>query len=327
MHFTRRAALAFGIAATAFAAGAAFAQDNFPSKPIHFEVGYAAGGPTDVIARLIAQEVSASLGQPVIVENRAGANGNIATEYVAHQPADGYTLIVNTLSHNVNPLLQPQIAKYDPVKDFTPVSLTVVLPQVLVVGENSPYKTVADLVNAAKANPGKVSFGSAGAGGSAHLAGELLALRSGAKMTHVPFRGNAPALTEVMSGRVSYMFYPMIGVKNYVEQHKLRVLAVTTAKPDPDYPGVPTMAEAGYPGFEKYVGPVGFLAPAGTPPAVIEKLGNAIRNATLKPAVRDRLHALGGVVVGSTPEEYREWLKGDQQRWAELIKTAHVKVD
>lgn len=324
--FTRRAALALGFAA-ACAGGAAFAQDNFPSKPIRFEVGYAAGGPTDVIARLIAQDVSATLGQSVIVENRAGANGNIATEYVARSPADGYTLIVNTLSHNVNPLLQPQIAKYDPAKDFTPVSLTVVLPQLLVVGENSPYKTVGDLVNAAKANPGKVSFGSAGAGGSAHLAGELLALRSGTKQTHVPFRGNAPALTEVMSGRVSYMFYPMIGVKNYVQEHKLRVLAVTTPKRDPDYPDVPTMAEAGYPGFEKYVGPVGFLAPAGTPPAVVEKLGNAIRAAAQKPAVRDKLRALGGVVVGSTPEEYREWLKGDAQRWDELIKTAHVKVD
>lgn len=326
MQITRRATLALGMAAAVFASGAVRA-DDFPSKPIRFEVGYAAGGPTDVIARLIAQEVSTSLGQSVIVENRAGANGNIATEYVARAPADGYTLIVNTLSHNVNPLLQPQISKYDPFKDFVPVSLTVVLPQLVVVAENSPYKTLGDLVAAAKAQPSKVSFGSAGAGGSAHLAGELLALRSGAKMTHVPFRGNAPALTEVMSGRVSFMFYPMIGVKNYVQEHKLRVLAVTTAKRDPDYPDVPTMAEAGYPGFEKYVGPVGFLAPAGTPPAVVEKLGNAIRTATQKPAVRDRLRALGGVVVGSTPEEYREWLKGDAQRWEELIKTAHVKVD
>jgi tripartite-type tricarboxylate transporter receptor subunit TctC len=222
----------------------------------------------------------------------------------------------------VNPLLHP--VKYDPVKDFTPVSLAVVLPQLLVVANDAPYQTLADLVNAAKAQPEKISYGSAGNGGSAHLAAELLALRSSTKMTHIPFKGNGPALVEVMSGRVSFMFYPMIGVASHVAEKKLRILGVTTEKRHPDFPNVPTMAEAGFPGFESYVGPVGFLAPAGTPAPVIDKLSAAIRAALAKPGVGDRLRGLGGVVVGSSPEAYREWLKGDAQRWAELIKTAKI---
>ncbi len=305
---------------------AATAQD-FPSKPIKFMVGYAAGGPTDVIARIVGQEVSASLGQAVVVENRAGANGNIGTEAVARSAPDGYTLIVNTLSHNVNPLLNPGVAKYDPVKDFAPVSLAVVLPQLLVVSHDSPYQTLADLLKAAKADAGKVSYGSAGNGGSAHLSAELLAQRAGAKMTHIPFKGNGPALTEVMAGRVSYMFYPMIGVASHVADKKLRILGVTTEKRHPDFPGAPTMAEAGFPGFESYVGPVGFMAPAGTPAPALQKLSTAIRAALTKPEVRDRLRGLGAVVVGSSPDEYREWLKGDAQRWSQLIAAAQIKGD
>ena len=324
MKLIRHTTLATFICAAVLASIGVQAQD-FPTKPIKFVVGYAAGGPTDVIARIIGQEVSVTLGQPVIVENRAGANGNIGTELVARAPADGYTLIVNTLSHNVNPLLNPAVAKYDPAKDFTPVSLAVILPQLLVVANDSPYQTLGDLVKAAKAQPSTVSYGSAGNGGSAHLAAELLALRSSTKMIHVPFQGNGPALNEVMTGRVNFMFYPMIGVSNQVASKKLRILAVTTDKRHLDFPEVPTMAESGFPGFEAYVGPVGFLAPAGTPPTAVDKLSAAIRGALAQPAVRDRLRGLGGIVVGSTPGEYRDWLKGDAQRWAELIKTAKIK--
>ncbi len=326
MTFTRRAALAAAGFSLAIAATGVHAQD-FPSKPIKLIVGYSAGGPTDVIARLVGQEMSATLGQPVVVENRAGANGNIGTESVARSAPDGYTLIVNTLSHNVNPLLNPGVVKYDPVKDFTPVSLAVILPQLVVVGNDSPYKTIDDLVKAAKANPGKVNFGSAGAGGSAHLAAELLAHKSATKMTHIPFKGNGPALTEVMAGRVDFMFYPMIGVASHVADKKLRILAVTTAAKHPDFPGIPTMNEAGYKGFDAYVGPVGFLAPAGTPQPAVQKLGKSVRDALAKPELRERLRGLGAVVVGSTPEEYREWLKGDAQRWGELIKAANIKAE
>ena len=305
-------------------AQSALAQ-NFPTRPIKLVVGYAAGGPTDVIARLVGQDVGTALGQTFVVENKTGANGNIATESVARAPADGYTLIVNTLSHNVNALLNP--VKYDPVKDFTPISLAVILPQLLVVGSPSRFDSVAALVTAAKASPGTVSFGSAGGGGSAHLAAALLEQRSATKMNHIPFRGNAPALTEVMSGRVDFMFYPMIGVADFVAQKQLRVLAVTTAKRHPDFPNVPTMAEAGFAGFEDYVGPVGFLAPAGTPAAVVTKLSTAIRAALAKPAIESRLRGLGAVVVGSTPDEYRAWLKHDHERWAQLIKTANIKAE
>ena len=326
MNPIRRATLLAALLASSFGPLAVQAQD-FPNKPIKFVVGYAAGGPTDVIARIVGQEVTQSLGQAVIVENRAGANGNIGTESVARAPADGYTLIVNTLSHNVNPLMNPGVAKYDPVKDFTPISLAVVLPQLLVVGYDSPFQTLADLVKAAKTEPEKITYGSAGNGGSAHLSAELLAQRSGTKMTHIPYKGNGPALTEVMAGRVSYMFYPMIGVASHVADKKLRILGVTTEKRHPDFPSAPTMAEAGFPGFEAYVGPVGFMAPAGTPAPAVQKLSTAIRAALNKPEVRERLRGLGAVVVGSTPDEYREWLKGDAQRWSQLIKTAHIKGD
>lgn len=324
MKLTRRTALAASMSAAALLAFGAHAQ-GFPNQPIKFVVGYAAGGPTDVIARIVGKEVGDALGQPVVVENRAGANGNIATEAVARAPADGYTLVVNTLSHNVNPLLNPGVAKYDPIKDFSPVSLAVVLPQLLVVPHDSPYKTLGDLVKAAKAEPGRVSYGSAGNGGSAHLSAELLAQRAGTKMIHVPFKGNGPALTEVMAGRVDFMFYPMIGVASHVADKKLRILGVTTDKRHADYPDVPTMAEAGFPGFEEYVGPVGFLAPGGTPAPVVDKLSGGIRAALAKPEVRERLRGLGAVVVGSTPAEYREWLKGDAQRWRQLITAANLK--
>ncbi len=322
----RRAMLVATLAAVVASPFLASAQD-FPNKPIKLVVGYAPAGPTDVIARIIGQEISTTLGQPVVVDNKAGANGNIGTEFVARAPADGYTLIVNTLSHNVNPLMNPGVVKYDPVKDFTPVSLAVVLPQLLVVANDSPFQTLADLVKVAKASPEKVTYGSAGNGGSAHLAAELLAQRAGAKMTHIPFKGNGPALTEVMSGRVDFMFYPMIGVASHVADKKLRILGVTTEKRHPDFPNVPTMAEAGFPGFEAYVGPVGFLAPAGTPAPAVQKLSTAIRAALAKPEVRTRLRGLGAVVVGSSSEEYREWLKGDSQRWSQLIKTAQIKGD
>ena len=304
----------------------ATAQD-YPSKPIRLVVGYAAGGPTDVIARLVAQDLQTSLGQTVVVDNKSGANGNIATEEVARAPADGYTIIVNTLSHNVNALLLAGKVKYDPAKSFAPVSLAVVLPQVLVVGPDSKYATVADLLKAAKAQPGTVSYGSAGNGGSAHLSAALLEVRGGAKMNHIPFRGNAPALTEVMAGRVDTMFYPMIGVADRVTAKQLKVIGITTKQRHADFPGVPTMAEAGFPGFEEYIGPVGFLAPANTPAPVLSKLSNAIRATLAKPAIQEKLRGLGAVVVGSSPDEYRDWLRKDHERWAQLIKDASVTAE
>ena len=310
----------------ALCASLASAQD-FPAKPVRLVIGYAAGGPTDVIGRLIAQDMAASLGQPVVVENKTGANGLIGTLEVKKAPADGYTLLVTTLSHNVNAILLGDKKPYDPLKDFTPISLVAFLPMVMVTRAESPYSSVQDVVQAAKARPGEISYASAGNGGSAHLAGALLATLTHTEMTHVPFRGNAPALTEVMAGRVSYMFYPMIGITEQIAQKRLKALAVTTGKRHPDYPGVPTTAEAGLPGFEEYTQGLGVVGPAGIAPAVAAKLNAAVRASLARPETEQRLKQLGAIVHPSTPEEFRTWLGQDAGRWARVIKAAGVTAE
>ena len=305
----------------------ALAQSDYPNKPIKLIVGYSAGGPTDVLARVLGQEIGGTIGQSVIVDNKPGVNGNIATEFVQRAPADGYTLLINTISHNVNPLIQPDRIKYDPVKDFTPISMIAVLPQVIVVAGDSPYKTLGDLVKKAQSAPSAVSYGTAGVGGSAHLAAALLEQRSKTQMNHIPFKGNAPALTEVMSGRVDFMFYPMIGLTDFVTSGKIRILAATTAKRHPDYPQVPTTAELGFPGFEDYAQPIGFIAPAGLPAPIAAKLDAAVIAALNKPAMQARLKSLGADVQHRGPADYREWLIQDRARWAQLIKSANIKAE
>jgi tripartite-type tricarboxylate transporter receptor subunit TctC len=305
----------------------AMAQADYPNKPIRLMVGYSAGGPTDVLARVIGQDIGTTLGQPVVVENKPGVNGNIATDFVQRAAPDGYTLIINTISHNVNPLLQPDRIKYDPLKDFTPVAMVAVLPQLILVGGDSPFKSLDDLIKKAQSSPKAVSYGTAGVGGSAHLAAALLEQRSKTQMNHIPFKGNAPALTEVMSGRVDFMFYPMIGVADYVASGKVRILAATTAKRHPDYPDVPTTAELGFPGFEDYAQPIGVLAPAGLPTPVAAKLDAAIVAALAKPAMQARLKSLGADVQHLGPVEYRDWLGRDRARWEQLIRSANIKAE
>jgi tripartite-type tricarboxylate transporter receptor subunit TctC len=303
-----------------------FAQE-FPAKPVRLVVGYSAGGPTDVIARIVAQDMAASLGQGVVVENKTGANGLIGTMEVKKAPADGYTILMTTLSHNVNAILLADKKPYDPQADFAPVSIVALLPLVLVAKGDSPLAAVGELIRMAKAKPNEVSYASAGNGGSAHLAGALLATLSQTQMTHVPFRGNAPALTEVMAGRVTFMFYPMIGIADHVAQKRLKVLGVSTPAPHPDYPGVPTMAEAGFPGFEEYTQGLGLVAPAGTPVAAIERLNAAIRASLEKAQTRERLKGLGAITQSSSPAEFSAWLKKDAERWERVIKTAGVKAE
>ena len=311
----------------ALAAGAANAQ-TYPAKPIKMLLGFAAGGPTDVIARVVAQDMSATLGQGVVVENKTGANSLIATQEVKRAAPDGYTLLATTLAHNVNPILMGDKAQYDPIKDFAPVSLVAVLPLVVVTKPDSPFNSLQDVVNTAKSKPGEVSYGSAGNGGSAHLAAALLETQSKTTMTHVPFRGNAPALTEVMAGRVSFMFYPMVGIADQVAQKRLKVLAITTPKRHPDFPAAPTTAEAGYPGFDEYTPGVGIIAPAGTPAPIINRLNQAIRVALAKPDTRERLRSLGATTEGgSSPAEFESYLKADRDRWARVIKAAGVKAE
>jgi tripartite-type tricarboxylate transporter receptor subunit TctC len=312
----------------AISLAAAAAAQPYPSKPIKLVVGFAAGGPTDVIARIIAQDMSSFLGQGVIVENKTGANAMIATQEVKRAAADGYTLLMTTLSHNVNAILLADKKPYDPIQDFTPITLVCFLPLVMVTKADAPFNSVQDVVEAAKAKPGEISYASAGNGGSAHLAAALVETLSRTKMTHVPFRGNAPALTEVMAGRVSFMFYPMVGIAEHVAQKRLKVLASSTERRHPDYPNAPTMAESGFPGFEQYTQGLGIVAPAGTPAPIVGRINEAVRASLAKADTREKFQALGAITEGgSTPEQFRTWLVGDRERWERVIKAAGVKAE
>ena len=306
--------------------GAAAAQ-GYPARPVRILVGFAAGGPTDVIARIVAQDMSAALGQSFIVENRPGANAIIATEAVAHSAADGYTTLFSSLSLLVNSILPGTKAQYDPFKDFAPVSNAANLPMVIVTATASPDNSMHDLIARAKANPGEISYGTSGIGGSSHLAGAMLENFTGTKMINVPFKGNGPALAEVIAGRVTFMFYPIVGIADQVAAKKLKVLAVGTPKAHPDFPGIPTMDQSGLPGFEETAPWVGMLAPAGTPPAVVERLSEEMRKSIAKPETRDRFKALGAVPIADTPAEFAAFLRKDYERWARVIKVSGVKAE
>ena len=300
---------------------------SYPTRPIRFVVGFAAGGPTDVIARITGQDMGAALGQTVVVENRAGANAQIATELVARATPDGHTLLFSSLSLLVNAILLEGKARYDPFKDFAPISNVAVLPMVVVTSPASKLNSLKELLATAKAKPGVITYGTPGHGGSAHLAGALLENLSGTKMTGIPFRGNAPALTDVMSGQVTFMFYPIIGIADHVASKRLKVLAVGASKRHSDFADVPTMGEAGFPGFEETAPWVGLLAPAGTPAAIVDRLSVEMRKSLAKPETITRLKALGAVTVGDTPGEYLKFLKKDHERWARVIKASGVKAE
>jgi tripartite-type tricarboxylate transporter receptor subunit TctC len=306
--------------------GTAAAQ-TYPVRPVKILVGFAAGGPTDVIARVVAQDLTASMGQSFIVENRPGANAIIATEAVAHSAPDGYTTLFSSLSLLVNSILPGTTAQYDPFKDFAPVSNAANLPMVIVTAAASPYKSMNDLIARAKASPGEISYGTSGIGGSSHLAGAMLENFTGTKMINVPFKGNGPALAEVMSGRVTFMFYPIVGIADQVAAKKIKVLAVGTPKAHPDFPGVPTMEQSGLPGFEETAPWVGMLAPAGTPVAAVARLSDEMRKSIAKPETRERFRALGAVPIADTPAEFAAFLKKDYDRWARVIKASGVRAE
>ena len=299
------------------------AQD-YPVRPVTLVVGFAAGGPTDVIARILAQELTVSLGQPVIVQNKPGANSLLATQAVARAAPDGYTLLFAAHAHSVNPILL-ESAHYDAVKDFATISLVAVLPLLLVTYPDAQFNSLQELVKTARAHPGEVMYASAGYGGSSHLAGALLESLSATKMTHVPFSGNGPALVEVMAGRVSFMFYPMIGVAANVAQKRLKVLAVGTEKRHPAFPTVPTLAEAGFAGFHETAPWVGMIAPAATPTPIVERLSEAVRAALRKPETQHRLRELGATTAGSSPAEFAAFLQKDNERWRRIVRAAGVE--
>jgi tripartite-type tricarboxylate transporter receptor subunit TctC len=322
----KRAIAVIAAAAAVFAGAPAAAQD-YPTKPVRIVVGFAAGGPTDVIARIVASDLTAQMGQTFLVENKPGANAMIATEQVAHAPPDGYTLLFSSLSLLVNAILLQDKVKYDPFKDFAPISNGALLPMVIVTSPETGINTLPELVARAKAKPGELTYGTPGHGGSAHLAGAMLENLTGTKMTNVPFKGNAPALAEVMAGRVTFMFYPIIGIANQVQAKKLKVLAVGTKERHPDFPDAPTTAEAGYPALEETAPWVGLLGPGGTPAPIVNKLSDEMRKSLAKPETKERLKALGAITVGDTPAEYAAFLKKDYDRWARVIKAAGVKAE
>ena len=304
---------------------AALAADPYPNKPIRLLVGFAAGGPTDVIARVLARDMSVTLGQSIIVDNKAGASSMIATREVKGAAPDGYTLLFSSLGLNVNPILLGDQAGFNPKTDFAPIGNAATLPLVAVTAYDAPIKSMPELLKKARTKPEAVSFASSGSGGSGHLAGELLATLAKAKMLHVPYKGNGPALLEVMSGRVDYMFYPVIGIADNLASKRISILAVGTAKRLPQFPDTPTMAESGFPGFEETAPWVGMLAPAKTPSDIVNRLNDAMVKALAKPDVRAQLEKLGAVIVGDSPAAFTAYLKRDYDRWENVIKTAAIK--
>ncbi len=314
---TTRRTFSLGMLALA-AGGPAGAQIGNSDKPIRIVAGYSAGGPTDIIARHLAKELSQELKQPVIVENKPGASGNIAADLVGQAPPDGLTLLMFTHAHLINPLMIEKV-RYE-LKDFAPVSQVVMLPLVLITGSQSPLNSVQDVVRAARAQPESISYGSSGIGSSGHLAGTLFEQISGTKLLHVPFKSNGQAATEVMAGRVSISFYPTIGVPEMVKGNRIKVLASGTPQRHPDMPYIPTMAEAGYPRFLEATPWLGLVAPAGTPKPTVDRLSAAVQTSLNRSEPRERLRENGALTATSSPAEYAAFLEEDAKRWTRLVE-------
>jgi tripartite-type tricarboxylate transporter receptor subunit TctC len=304
----------------------ATAQAPWPTKPITYVVPFAPGGNTDTLARLIAQKLSTALGQPVIIENKPGAGGNIGSDFVAKAKPDGYTILGGTISsHAINASVYPKLP-YDVIKSFEPVILLGTSPLVLVTGAATPYKSLQDVIKAAKEKPGDLSFASAGSGTSPHLAGELLKLIAQVKMEHISYKGSGPAVTDVVAGHVPLMFDTTLVVGSHVKAGKLRPLAVTSAKRVSSMPDVPTAAESGVPGFEVATWQAVF-APAGTPRSIIDRLNTEIAQILKQPDTEARLAELAVDVGGGSPESLREMQQADVVKWAKVVKEAGVKPD
>ena len=299
------------------------AQD-YPAKPVRIVVPYSAGGNADILGRTLAQKLGDALKQPFVVENRAGANGGIGTDFVAKSVPDGYTLLVTASGPiTVNPTLYKSVP-YDALKDFAPISECAVYQYVLVTLATSPWKTIADIVAAARAKPGAVSYGSTGVGGGNHLSGELFALATGSQLTHVPYKGSAPALADLLGGQLSMMFDTVITSVPQIRAGKLRAFAVSSGKRASSLPEVPTMQEAGIKGFDISQWQ-GFLAPAGTPKAIVDRLNAETLRAMHAPDVVERIAVQGGNdIVTGTPEEFAALIKSDLQAYAKLLRDAKI---
>jgi len=298
---------------------------QYPAKPIRLVVGFAAGGPSDVAARTIAQKLTEKWGQQVIVDIRPGAGGNIASEIVAKAPADGYTLLEPAFAHAVNPFLYSKLP-FDTLKDFAPVLLFASIANVLVIHPSIPAQSVKELIAFAKTRPGQLSYGSSGNGTASHLAGELLNLMGGIKIAHIPYKGLAPAHTEVMGGQIGLLFDGIVTGIPAVKAGRLRALAVTTVKRWQGTPDIPTMSEAGLTGFEVNSW-YGLIAPAGTPREIIMKLNTEVARSLREPDARERLYSIGAEPMNNTPEEFAAYINAEMAKWSKVVKTAGIRAD
>jgi tripartite-type tricarboxylate transporter receptor subunit TctC len=298
----------------------------YPNGPLKMIVPFPAGGPTDVMARLVSNKLGDALGQPIYVENKAGAHGAIGMQTALAAPADGQTLVMVSIGTNgINPGLYKKLS-YDVNKDFVPVSLLVTVPIVIVTRVDAPYGDLAGLLAYAKANPGKLTFASAGNGGSSHLVPEMFMLRSNIDMVHVPYKGTAPAISDVLAGQVNLMFDTLLTSTQHIQSGKLKIIATTTAKRLPSYPNVPTVSESVLPGFEASSW-YGLEVKAGTPPEIVQRLSAELAKIMKMPDVRERLDQLSTFAVGSTPEEFARFQKSEQDKWAKVIQKGNIQPD
>src|SRR5689334_14059953 len=319
------AALLLGVAAASALPLSAAAQP-FPAKPAKLIVPFPPGGPLDTTGREIAQKLGEMWGQSVIVENKPGAGGNIGADFVAKSPPDGYTIVMGALStHAVNPSLYPKMP-YDAKKDFAPITLVAITPNVLVVNPSLPVHSVKELIAYAKAHPGKLSFGSGSIGSAGHLAGELFKVDAGVDMVHVPYKGAAPAMQALLAGDTQLMFDNLASAMSQVKAGKLRALAVTTSARSPLAPDLPTMAEAGVPGFDISTW-FGLMAPAGTPPDVIAKWNADVTKVLSAPAMRAQLAAQGAEAAPDRPSEFARFIDAELVKYAKIVKASGAKVD
>jgi len=309
--------------AAAFAATAAHAQ-TYPTKPVHVIVPFTPGSATDVVARTVAQALSTRMGQVFVVENRPGAGGTIGANLVAKAAPDGYTLLVNSSGHTVNPSIYPSIP-FDTAKDLAGISLLAEQPNILVVAPSKGWKTAGDLVKAAKAEPGKLTYASAGAGSATHMNAEKFRVSAGIDAVHIPYKGTPEALTDTMNGRVDYFFAPVIAALPMVRDNRVTALAVGSAKRASVLPDVPTTEEAGYPG-SAYNFWVGMLAPAGTPPAIVDQLNKEVTAALASPEVKDRLAALGADAAPMPAADFDKMIAQELKDNAQLVKQAGITV-
>ncbi|MDO5680730.1 MAG: tripartite tricarboxylate transporter substrate binding protein [Pelistega sp.] len=325
--FFQRAALSavLGFGLVAGSVAQAQAETKWPEQQVRILVGFSPGGTTDVLARIVAKELSDSLGQTVMVENKPGAGSNIATEQTARAKPDGYTLMMMAITTTINQTLYKNV-KFDVEKDFVPVALVAKVPNILVANKNQPYNSVKELVEYAKANPEGVVYSSSGSGTSMHLSGELFKQQADVQMLHIPYKGSGPAMTGLLGGEVHVMFDNMPSSAPHVKSGNLKPLAVTTAERSPTFPDVPTLKESGYPDYS-VTSWFGIVAPTGTPPEVVAKLHDEIEKILEKPAVVEQLDGLGAVSEKMTSEQFGDFIKAETASWGAVINKGGISVD